>query len=208
MTDGSTAIASANPPVKHLPTPPTPGDVAVGVRVGGQCMQPLRLRAGAVRQDGELAGDTHPGCRPKHRAVADLRARSAEQGRQVDGVAGVDQPLPELDHPRVHPRDLMDHDDRWAGPCPEHRARVVPVGERGRLEPRHLTVQAGSFRASLLRRGCSRALYERYAVPTSGGILWGIVLANLQPCHQDAWVDYKNDNRAGSNGPDESTAHQ
>ena len=41
----------------------------------------------------------------------------------------------------------------------------------------------------------SRALYERYAVPASGGILWGIVLANLQPGHQDAWVDYSNDNR-------------
>jgi pimeloyl-ACP methyl ester carboxylesterase len=42
----------------------------------------------------------------------------------------------------------------------------------------------------------SRALYERYAVPASGGILWGIVLANFQPGHQDAWVDYKNDDRA------------
>ena len=42
----------------------------------------------------------------------------------------------------------------------------------------------------------SRALYERYAVPASGGILFGIVLANLQPGHQAAWVDYKNDDRA------------
>jgi pimeloyl-ACP methyl ester carboxylesterase len=42
----------------------------------------------------------------------------------------------------------------------------------------------------------SRALYERYAVPASGAILWGIVLANLQPGHQPAWVDYKNDERA------------
>ena len=42
----------------------------------------------------------------------------------------------------------------------------------------------------------SRALYERYAVPASGGILWSIVLANLQPGHQDAWVDYGNDGRA------------
>ncbi len=42
----------------------------------------------------------------------------------------------------------------------------------------------------------SRALYERYAIPASGSILWGIVLANLEPGHQDAWVDYKNDNRA------------
>ncbi len=42
----------------------------------------------------------------------------------------------------------------------------------------------------------SRALYERYAVPASGGILWGIVLANFQPGHQAAWVDYRNDDRA------------
>jgi pimeloyl-ACP methyl ester carboxylesterase len=42
----------------------------------------------------------------------------------------------------------------------------------------------------------SRALYARYAVPASGAILWGIVLANLQPGPQDAWVDYKNDDRA------------
>jgi pimeloyl-ACP methyl ester carboxylesterase len=42
----------------------------------------------------------------------------------------------------------------------------------------------------------SRALYERYHVPASGGILWGAALANVQPGHQDTWVDYKNDKRA------------
>jgi pimeloyl-ACP methyl ester carboxylesterase len=42
----------------------------------------------------------------------------------------------------------------------------------------------------------SRALYERYAVPASGRILWNSVLANLQPGHQDVWVDYHNDGRA------------
>jgi pimeloyl-ACP methyl ester carboxylesterase len=42
----------------------------------------------------------------------------------------------------------------------------------------------------------SRALYERYAVPASGSIFWGSVLANLQPGHQDTWVDYNNDARA------------
>jgi pimeloyl-ACP methyl ester carboxylesterase len=42
----------------------------------------------------------------------------------------------------------------------------------------------------------SQALYERYHVPASGAIIWGIVLANLEPGHQDTWVDYKNDNRA------------
>jgi pimeloyl-ACP methyl ester carboxylesterase len=42
----------------------------------------------------------------------------------------------------------------------------------------------------------STALYERYHIPASGRILWGGVLANFQPGHQDVWVDYKNDKRA------------
>jgi pimeloyl-ACP methyl ester carboxylesterase len=42
----------------------------------------------------------------------------------------------------------------------------------------------------------SQALYERYHIPANGGILWGGVLANLQPGHQDTWVDYHNDDRA------------
>jgi pimeloyl-ACP methyl ester carboxylesterase len=42
----------------------------------------------------------------------------------------------------------------------------------------------------------SKALYERYHIPANGGILWGSVLANFQPGHQDTWVDYHNDERA------------
>ncbi|NYJ03489.1 pimeloyl-ACP methyl ester carboxylesterase [Nocardioides thalensis] len=38
--------------------------------------------------------------------------------------------------------------------------------------------------------------FERYHIPANGGILWGSVLANFQPGHQDTWVDYKNDKRA------------
>jgi pimeloyl-ACP methyl ester carboxylesterase len=41
-----------------------------------------------------------------------------------------------------------------------------------------------------------RELYERYHVPANGGILWGGVLANFQPGHQDTYVDYGNDDRA------------
>jgi len=41
----------------------------------------------------------------------------------------------------------------------------------------------------------SRRLYERYAIPASGGILWNSVLANLMPGPQDAHVDYDNDAR-------------
>jgi pimeloyl-ACP methyl ester carboxylesterase len=42
----------------------------------------------------------------------------------------------------------------------------------------------------------SRRLYERYHIPASGGILFGSVLANVKPGHQETWVDYKNDDRA------------
>ncbi len=42
----------------------------------------------------------------------------------------------------------------------------------------------------------SRRLYERYAIPAAGGILFNSVLANFEPGPQDTWVDYKNDDRA------------
>ena len=42
----------------------------------------------------------------------------------------------------------------------------------------------------------ARALYERYAVPVSGPILFESSLANLTPGHQGTWVDYHNDDRA------------
>jgi pimeloyl-ACP methyl ester carboxylesterase len=41
----------------------------------------------------------------------------------------------------------------------------------------------------------SRRLYERYAVPASGRILWNSVLANLEPGPQDISVDYHKDSR-------------
>ena len=42
----------------------------------------------------------------------------------------------------------------------------------------------------------ARRLYERYAIPASGRILWDSVLANLLPGPQDIHVDYHNDARA------------
>jgi pimeloyl-ACP methyl ester carboxylesterase len=42
----------------------------------------------------------------------------------------------------------------------------------------------------------SKRLYERYHVPASGRILWDATLANFMPGPQDAYVDYKNENRA------------
>jgi pimeloyl-ACP methyl ester carboxylesterase len=42
----------------------------------------------------------------------------------------------------------------------------------------------------------ARALYERYAVPASGGVFWDNVLSNIKPGRQETWVDYHNDERA------------
>lgn len=42
----------------------------------------------------------------------------------------------------------------------------------------------------------SRAAYERYHVPAPGSWVWGGVLANFTPGHQDTYVDFKNDDRA------------
>ena len=41
----------------------------------------------------------------------------------------------------------------------------------------------------------ARRLYERYHIPASGRIFWDSILANLQPGHQETWVDYHNDSR-------------
>lgn len=42
----------------------------------------------------------------------------------------------------------------------------------------------------------ARRLYERYAVPVSGQIIFESALANLTPGKQSTWVDYRNENRA------------
>ncbi|MFD9499926.1 alpha/beta hydrolase [Streptomyces sp. NPDC060035] len=42
----------------------------------------------------------------------------------------------------------------------------------------------------------SLALYERYAVPSSGAIFWDSALATLRPGHPSTYVNYRNGDRA------------
>jgi pimeloyl-ACP methyl ester carboxylesterase len=42
----------------------------------------------------------------------------------------------------------------------------------------------------------SAQVYERYHIPAPGGWVWGGVLANFEPGHQDTWVNFENDDRA------------
>ena len=118
---------------------------------------------------------------------------------------------------------LLDHGYGAAGvalnSAPTEGVRVVPLSQVKSTFPvlkspanRHKAVgldfDSGATRSPTPSpRTRRRALYERYHIPANGGILWGSVLANFQPGHQDTWVDYHNDNRApllfvsGSRGP-------
>jgi pimeloyl-ACP methyl ester carboxylesterase len=42
----------------------------------------------------------------------------------------------------------------------------------------------------------SGEVYERYHIPAPGSFVWGMVLANFTPGHQDDYVNYNNDERA------------
>jgi pimeloyl-ACP methyl ester carboxylesterase len=42
----------------------------------------------------------------------------------------------------------------------------------------------------------SAQVYERYHIPTPGSWVWGGILANLVPGHQDTWVNFENNDRA------------
>jgi pimeloyl-ACP methyl ester carboxylesterase len=42
----------------------------------------------------------------------------------------------------------------------------------------------------------SAQVYERYHIAAPGRWVWGGILANLEPGHQETWVDFKNDDRA------------
>ena len=60
-TTSSTIMPRANPPVKHMPTAPTPGPPHRCVLLGGQGPEPADDRAGPpLGQHGELAADARP----------------------------------------------------------------------------------------------------------------------------------------------------
>lgn len=107
---------------------------------------------------------------------------------------------------------LLDHGLGVAGvamnSAPTEGVRVVPVSQVKSTFPvlkspanRHkavpLTFEQWKYAfTNTFTDDEARALYERYAIPASGAIVWGGVLANFQPGHQDTWVDYHNDSRA------------
>ena len=107
---------------------------------------------------------------------------------------------------------LLDHGRGAAGvalnSAPTEGVKVVPLSQAKSVFPvlnnpknRHravgLTFEQWTYAfTNTFEEAEARRLYERYAIPAPGSILWGSVLANFSPGHQDTWVDYHNDDRA------------
>lgn len=107
---------------------------------------------------------------------------------------------------------LLDHGFGTAGvaicSAPTEGVRVVPLSQVKSVFPvlknpanRHKAVgfdfdQWNYAFTNTFPEDQARAAYQRYAIPAPGGMVWAGVLANFQPGHQDAWVDYKNKDRA------------
>jgi pimeloyl-ACP methyl ester carboxylesterase len=107
---------------------------------------------------------------------------------------------------------LLDHGFGAAGvamnSAPTEGVRVVPLSQVKSTFPllknpanRHravpLTVEQWQYAfTNTFTEQEGRELWQRYAIPANGGILWSSVLANFQLGRQDARVDYHNNNRA------------
>jgi pimeloyl-ACP methyl ester carboxylesterase len=107
---------------------------------------------------------------------------------------------------------LLDHGRGAAGvalnSAPTEGVKVVPLSQAKSVFPvlnnpknRHravgLTFEQWNYAfTNTFEEDEARRLYERYAIPAPGSILWSSVLANFAPGHQDTWVDYHNDDRA------------
>jgi pimeloyl-ACP methyl ester carboxylesterase len=107
---------------------------------------------------------------------------------------------------------LLDHGYGAAGVAidsvPAEGIKVVPVSQIRATFPvlrnpanRHRAVpftpeQFHFAFANTLSREDSDKVYERYHIPAPGSFVWGGVLANFTPGHQDTYVDFRNEERA------------
>src|ERR687893_994524 len=107
---------------------------------------------------------------------------------------------------------LLDHGYGAAGVAidsvPAEGVKVVPVSQIRSLFPilkspsnRHKAVRLTPEQwhyafANTLSREESDEAYERYHIPASGRLVWVGATANFTPGHQEAYVDFSNEDRA------------
>jgi pimeloyl-ACP methyl ester carboxylesterase len=129
-------------------------------------------------------------------------------------IGGLDKPPIIMGHSfgGLFTQILLDHGYGAAGVAidsvPAEGIKVVPVSQIRASFPvlrnpanRHKAVpftpeQFHYAFANTLSEEESAEVYERYHVPAPGGFLWGGVLANFTPGHQDTYVNFRNEDRA------------
>jgi len=135
-------------------------------------------------------------------------------GHLEEVISGLDSPPIVIGHSAggAFAQILLDHGFGAAGvainSAPTEGVRVVPPSQVKAGWPvlknpanrhRAVALNADQWRYAFTNtfpEERALATFERYAIPASGSIFWGSALANLQPGHQDTWVDYHNDDRA------------
>ena len=127
----STIMPRAKPPVKHMPTAPTPGPphsscaLAASARsqptIGLVCPVAKTVNSRATQARGQAVRRTVRHGRP---------GVPNSYGRYTVKPA-VDHPAGELDHAGMHARDLVDHDDGRSGASP---VDVALDARRGRTQ--------------------------------------------------------------------------
>ena len=123
----STIIPRAKPPVKHIPTAPTPGPPHAACASAASAAEPADDRARPVeRERRELARDAGPGRDRERVAVRHRLPRGAEQRRHVHREPGVDD-APAEARSTSGWRPGISWITITAGPVPaRYTSRVVP----------------------------------------------------------------------------------
>ncbi len=145
----SSIIPSAKPPVKHMPTAPTPFPPFASCASAASARSHVVI--GLVRSSAQLAKsrETHPlDHGPHHVADGDGLPGRAEQRRKTDVEAPVDDAAREVDHAGVQPGDLVDHDHGRTGARGVHVVRPAVGGELRLGEPCRTRHVRSSMRAS------------------------------------------------------------
>jgi pimeloyl-ACP methyl ester carboxylesterase len=107
---------------------------------------------------------------------------------------------------------LLDHGYGAAGVAidsvPAEGIKVVPVSQirsvfpvlrnpANRMKAVGFTPEQFHYAfANTLSEEESQEVYDRYHIPAPGRLVWGGVLANFTPGHQDTYVDFRNEDRA------------
>ena len=202
---------------------PAPAGPDTVVLIHGLWMTPRSWEHWVAHYEGRgyrVLAPTYPGFEGE---VEALRADPAPIERVTipETVAQLEQVVGALERPPIlmgHSaggflvQALLDHGFGAAGvaidSAPPEGVRVVPLSQLRSFWPilrnpanRHRAVgftpaQFHYAFTNTLSEADSAAAYERYHIPAPGSWVWGSILANVTPGHQESWVNFANDARA------------